>query len=162
MKSKNIIYRILVIAVLSGCKNSMEDSLINKVTQECSRQTRSACTIALKDVTKFKWDKMYIFPDWTTSESIAKTVGFNYGGNDVQDDYSRMLFTYGNKVIYEEDFKSLDYNKSTINFPEVSDSLNDTKSHYFTPSDAIFTEEKDKTKNGCEECFDYSFMSVKK
>jgi len=58
--SKNVVYILLIIAVLSGCKNSVKDNLISKANQECGSQIKSACKIALKDVTKFQWDKVYI------------------------------------------------------------------------------------------------------
>jgi hypothetical protein len=158
---RNIISTLLIIAVLSGCKNSVKDSLVSKINQDCGSQTKPTCTVVLKDVTQFKWDKLYFFGSWTTSDSIKKVIRVNYEGDDVQDDYRRMLFTYNNKVVYEEDFKSFDYSNSTISFPEIIDSILHAKPPYLTPSDAIFTAEKGKTKGSCKECFDYS-LSVKK
>ena len=158
---RNITRTLLIIAVLSGCKSSVTDSLISKINQDCGNQTKSTCTVVLKDVTKFKWDKLYFFGSWTTSDSIKKVIRVNYDGEDVQDDYRRMLFTYNNKVVYEEDFKSFDYSNSTVNFPDIIDSLLHAKPPYFTPSDAIFTAEKGKTKGSCDKCFEYSLMPIK-
>jgi hypothetical protein len=114
---RNIITTLLIIVFLSGCENTLKNKIIGKVDHECGNNSKLSCVIILKDITKFKWDKMYLFGSWTTSDSIRKVIGFNYEGDDAQDDYKRMLFTYGYNVVYEENFRSFDYHSSTINFP---------------------------------------------
>ena len=116
----------------------------------------------MKDVTKFKWDKMYLFGSWTISDSILHVIGFKYEDGDVPDDNRRMLFVLDGKVVYEEDFKSLDYYTSTLNFPEVDDSLRKSPKPYFTPEDAIFVVEKHSDAPGCKDCFAYSLAPIKK
>jgi len=97
---------------------------------------------------------MFIFRDWTTSDSIGKIVGFVYNGKDVQDDHSRLIFTDRNKVVHEEDIVSLEYNSSTITFPQLSDS--ERELWYLKPSTAIFNVEKGKAKESCATCCIYS------
>ena len=89
-------------------------------------------------------------------------IGSNFDGNDVEDDYRRMLFTYEKRVVYEEDFKSLDSYLSTLNFPGVSDSLHSEKVPCLTPKEAIFLVEKDKYSSGCKECSGYTLIPIKR
>jgi hypothetical protein len=159
---KNIISSLLIVFLLAACKSSLKDDLINKVDEECGSKTNSGCTIILKDVTKFKWDKMYLFGSWTRSDTIAKVIRFKYEGDDVLDDYTRMLFTYSDRVVYEEDFESFDHYNSTLNFPRGSDSLSSEDFRSFTPSQAVFIAEKEKTKNSCNTCFYYSLIPAKR
>lgn len=156
---KNFLLASLIIAAFSGCQVSVNDNFIDKVDQECSSQPKSGCTIALKDVTKFQWDKMYLLGSWTNTDSITNVIGFKYNGDDVPDDNTRMLFTYGNKVVHEEDFASFDdRNHSTIEFDNAKDSI----PYHFLVSQAIFTIKKIKAENGCKECFDYILTTAKK
>ena len=157
---RKIISALITIAVLSGCKKSVKEGLISKINQDCS-QPKSGCTVVLKDVTQFKWNKLYFFGSWTTSDSIKSIIGFDYNTDDVADDYTRMLFINNDKVVFEEDFKSFEYGNSTISFPEIADSLLHSKPPYLTPSNAVFIAEKGKTKGSCKECFGYS-LSLKK
>ena len=87
----NTVVILVAIAVVSGCKSSVEDRLISKINQECGNQTKPGCEIALKDVTPFEWDKLYFFGAWTTPDSIAKIIGFAYEGDAVPNDYRRIL-----------------------------------------------------------------------
>lgn len=139
----------------------MEDRLISKINQECGNQTKPGCEIALKAVTPFEWDKLYFFGAWTTPDSIAEIIGFAYEGDAVPDDYRRILFVQGTKVVYQEDFMPLNYYSSTIDFPEMSDSLAQVKTPFLTPDNALFIVDKEKVEDACKECFFYS-LSIKK
>src|ERR1700744_4878191 len=118
--NKSIII-ISVIILLYGCKTKVSDSLLSKAKQECFKESQSREVVVLKNITKFSWDYMYVFGDWATSDSIAKFIGFDYNSSDVEDDCSRMLFVSNKKVVYQEDFKSFSYDKSTIDFQDASD-----------------------------------------
>ena len=144
------------IALLSGCKDSFKDNLITRIVSTCGN--RPDCTIDIRAITKFKWDRMYIFQDWTTSDSIAKAIGHRYDRDDVPDDYSRILFTDGLKVVYEEDIKSLPYYASTIEFRDLTDSTGKSFMCTFTPLNAIFFAQKEKIKGGCDNCYLYSLI----
>ncbi|OOQ58312.1 hypothetical protein [Mucilaginibacter pedocola] len=159
---KRVVNIIIIIAVFSGCKNRLTDDLINNIDRNCVKQNKSSCTIVLIDATRFKWDKLYFFGSWTTSDSIRKVIKLKYDGEDIQDDYRRMVFVYNNNVVYEEDFKSFDYSKSTINFPDIIDSLLHSNPPYLTPSNAIFVADKGKIKESCVNCFEYSLSPVKR
>lgn len=112
--------------------------------------------MALKDATPFSWDKLYFFSAWTPSEAIAQAIGLEYHGEAVPDDYRRMLFIQGSKVVHEEDFKPFDYNDSTIDFSEMIDSLSHAKTPFVTPATALFRADKGKIAQSCKDCFFYS------
>jgi hypothetical protein len=149
------LYSLIIMIVISGCRNNVQKKLISNIKDQCGDQVKPGCQITLNDAINFKWDKMYLFENKTTADFIAVTLGFVYNGDDIKDDYSRMIFTYDKKVVHEEEFKSLDSANSTIIFPGVSNSLLHSTIHYLTPSQASFKVEKDKIKNSCATCFNY-------
>lgn len=155
-RTRALILMALALSILCGCKNTITHGLITKANHECGNHSKLGCTIALKDITKFKWDKVYLFGSWTTSDSISKVIKIGYQGDDVQDDYRRLLFLSNNMVVYEEDFKPFDYYNSTISFSNTIDSLLQAKRKYFTPVTAIFVVEKDKVKGSCGDCYIYT------
>ena len=152
------ILSVLFIAIISGCSNELKDEIINNVDRKCAGQADSNCIVDISKITKFQWDKMFVFPGWTTSDSISRIIGLVYAGNDVQDDHSRLVFTNKNKIVHEEDFVSLDYKNSTISFQGLGDSVARKQLYHLTPSSAIFTVEIGKTKGSCTSCFIYSLM----
>jgi len=111
----------------------------------------TVCVIKLKDATNFKWDKVYLFSSRIEADSISKIIGFTYSGGDLTGGNTRMVFTVGKKVVYQEDNDS-----SIISFGYQGKKL--------TPETAIF--EVDKTKDKLEsdsaDCFYYSFGLIKK
>jgi len=153
---------LLIIILLSACKSSLKGDIFYKVARECGSTTKSKCTVILKEVTKFQWDKMYLFGSWTVPDSVSKMIGFKYDGDEVPDDYRRMVFTFANRVVYQEDFKPFDYYSSTLIFAVDGDSLRSQMTPYFTPEDAIFKVEKSKIKSNCKDCFAYSLIPVKR
>jgi hypothetical protein len=153
---KHALSILSILAILSGCKGEVEGNLIREITQKCANQPRSRCKVALKDAAPFSWDKLYLFGSWTTSEAIAEAIGLEYQGTAVPDDYRRMLFIQGGKVVHEEDFESLDYYNSTIYFPELIDSLSQARTPFLTPATALFIADKGKIEQSCEDCFFYS------
>jgi len=145
----------LTIAALSGCRRSVTNNLINKV-KYCDKHSNQGCKIDLNEVTGFTWDKMYLFGDWTNTDSITNAIKFNYQGSDVPDDYTRMLFTYQNKVVYEEDFKALFYNNSTLEFEGAIDSFEKSRPYQLNAPNATFFLKKSKINGTCAACFAYT------
>ncbi len=146
---------LLIAWIFAGCRNSVKDDLIDSVDDKC--RSKSECVISMKNVTKFQWDKLYMFGAWTYSDSIAKKIKLPYFGSGVPDDYFRLLFVKGDKVCYEEDILQSDYFNSTIFLYGLSDSLDKAKINYFSPSTAVFNVSKSKNESGCERCLCYSF-----
>ncbi|MBS1519454.1 MAG: hypothetical protein JST50_00545 [Bacteroidetes bacterium] len=153
---------ISLLTIISSCTNNVTDNLIKKAEQKCTDKKHSPCVITLNEVTKFQWDKLYLFPSWTNSDTISSRIGFEYTGDDVPDDNTRMLFTKGKQVVYEEDFKSLDYYNSVVEFQAEFDSLIPEKLHFLTPAQAIFTVESTSDPQACKGCYIYTFTPVKR
>lgn len=145
---------------MTGCKGDGDKTLIKELEQSSNKRAGVKCCIAIESLTKFKWDKVYVFPDWSISDTISKAIGFHYSGSDVQDDYSRILFTYNKEVVYEEDFKSLNYGNSSIDFSDMTDNVSKSKYINFTPTTAVFSIQILKP-NDCQGCLIYKLKSNK-
>jgi hypothetical protein len=161
--NKLITSLLLFMVALAGCTDTdlIEDRLMQEVNQRCSSPTQSGCTIVLKQLTPFAWDKVYFFSSWTTAESIREVIGFGYPGEAVEDDYTRILFTKGTAVVHEEDYHKIDYHSSAISIAGIADSLSQAKTPFLTPDNALLLAQKDKVEEGgCTDCYYYSF-SVK-
>src|SRR5450631_3707218 len=63
----NTIACLFIMTLILGCKNNVEDNLINKIRTDCGKDKKVACRVVLKDLTHFEWDKMYLFGAWTIS-----------------------------------------------------------------------------------------------
>ena len=146
---------------LTGCKTGIKDRLITKIEQNYGSSMNSTCEISLKEVTPFKWDRLYLFGAWISSDSIGRVIGINYQEDGVRDDYRRMLFTLDEKIVYEEDFESFDYDTSTINFLGIPDSLMNTNPHFLTPEKSVFLIKRTKIKGSCNKCYNYNFFILK-
>ncbi len=156
--SKYVVFLILGLAALSGCKSSVTDNLITRAEQKC--MGGSDCVITLKEVTKFEWDKVYFFPNWTTSDSISSVIKIKYYA-DVPDQYTRMLFVYKGKIVHEEDYPELDYKHSMISFDEDSSDTLKLDARNITPYNALFKVSKSKLENSCADCFSYNLTPIK-
>ena len=157
---RNILKYLLLVVVLTSCGKDIERNIIDKVSKEFINNPKKNHILDLKDVTKFQWDKVYLIQDWTTSDSIALITGLKYNGNDVKDDYTRMLFVSKNQIVHEENFRSLDYNKSTICFQTDSNTNFYTQKDYLRPTESKFMVEQSKIKGSCKECFFYSLIPL--
>jgi hypothetical protein len=140
---KKVIFSIPIVVLLSGCGNNLQNRVAERITQECGNKPMPNCKIELRTVTEFKWDKMYIFGSWTTSDSISKTIGFKYSGDDIGDDTQIILFTNGKQIVYQEDIDYLNGSKKIL-FDDENDSLFLSKK-YYSPSEAIFRVNLDTT-----------------
>jgi hypothetical protein len=71
---------ILTLVLLYGCgekgidPNSIEGKIVSKVNSTC--RVLGSCTIRLKDLTSFEWDKVYVFKYNASLEDINKALGF--------------------------------------------------------------------------------------
>lgn len=103
-------------------KKSLEKngvSLKIKTIANTLEETNTA-TIDFKDIVKEEWDSMFIFPTYTSYETIYDALGFEWDevyktGISYRDDITLLVFTNGDKVVrYVEypkvygDFSSLE------------------------------------------------------
>jgi hypothetical protein len=93
-----IIGQLLFLSIiLTSCK---DNSIAAKIYEKCGEQDK--CVRQVKDVTNFKWDKVYIFRVGTSLEDIEKGLGFPY--KQWQDVADRIIFVGNGKVVYHEEY----------------------------------------------------------
>jgi hypothetical protein len=97
---RKVLYHLLLIQCffIVGCRNS--DSIAERLYLKCGDE--QACRLPLKDVTDFKWDKVYVFPVGASLEEIDQALGFHY--KQWEDIGERIIFVSNNQVVYHEDF----------------------------------------------------------
>src|SRR5207253_4459453 len=95
---------ILALVLLESCgrksinPNSVEGKLVARINSTC--QDSSVCTIRVRDVTKFDWDKMYVFKYTATSDQMNKAVGLPLP--PYEEFERKIIFVGGGKVVYSE------------------------------------------------------------
>jgi len=83
-------------------------------------QMFDSCTILINNLTSFVWDKMYEFGSYANDEIISSTVNFIYTGKPITLGFRRILFTWGRKKIYEEDYQPRSYQYSVVDFKSIT------------------------------------------
>jgi len=94
---KIIGYLLFLSIILPSCK---DNSIAAKLYSKCDGQNK--CIQQVKDVTNFKWDKIYIFSVGASLEDIEKTMGVPY--KQWQDIGDRIIFVENDKVVYHEEY----------------------------------------------------------
>lgn len=90
-------YLLFLSIIFSSCK---DNSIAARLYCKCDGQIK--CIRQVKDVTTFKWDKVYIFSIGASLEDIEKTLGIPYKlWQDVGD---RIIFIEKGKVVYHEEY----------------------------------------------------------
>jgi hypothetical protein len=111
-------------------KRRLADSVARK------RGNNKEVTVKLKDLTDFKWDRVYIFPPYTRLETIDNDLGFVWPQArsiriDYRDDINLIVFTD---------------NKQAVAYVEHPRSLGDLDGNYkregYSPDEAIFIVEE--------------------
>jgi hypothetical protein len=72
---------------------------------EKKRGNNNVVEIRFKDLTDFEWDKVYIFPPYTSHQSIDDDLGFVWEPArsirmDLRDDVNLIVFTNDGKVVF--------------------------------------------------------------
>lgn len=87
-------------------------------------------TIVMQDLTKFQWDKMYVFSAYTPEDVINETLQFNYGRSAaLQDGQLTVIFTRNSKVIRHAVIPS---------YSESSYFLKNVQAESFSQDEAVF------------------------
>lgn len=133
---------LFLIIILFGCQSNIQRKIINFIEKRCDNQ--DSCQITMKDITNFRWEKMYVFEPSVRLDQINKVLGFKY--EYFEDIARRIIFTVGDKVVYHEDDCPFSEEKSykKIFFSFYNDSV-----HYeiFTLESAVFRVKKKFEKN---------------
>ena len=90
-------YVLFLSIILPSCK---DNSIASKLYEKCDEQNK--CIRLVKDVTNFKWDKVYIFSVGTSLEDIERTLGVPY--KQWQDIGDRIIFVEKGKAVYHEEY----------------------------------------------------------
>jgi hypothetical protein len=142
----------VIIVLVSGCRKNLQQRIINHF----EKYNRAGfCEISINDLTSFEWDKMYVFGSSANNEFISCTIGFEYSGKKIPDGFRRLIFSWGTKEIYEEDYKPRSLLNSVFDFNIINDSILKIRSYSFSPGDAFFAIKKEKIPGSCKRCFLY-------
>ena len=99
---KLIFFLAVISMMLSGCKsNTFENKITNKIESNCKQ---NSCTIRIKEITDFNWDKMYVFKYNVTLEEVNKVLGVSL--ENYTEFTRKIIFTSGGKIVYEEEEKT--------------------------------------------------------
>lgn len=101
---RSLVVAALLLVLFSSCltksidPNSFEGKLVTTINSTCG--DFSNCTIRLKDVTEFDWDRVFVFNYAVTQEEIEKLVGNPFPR--YQEFERSMIFLNGGKIVYSE------------------------------------------------------------
>jgi hypothetical protein len=90
-------YLLFLLTILTSCKDS---SIAAKLYNKCDKQ--DTCVRQVKDVTNFKWDKVFIFHVGASLEEIERVLGVPY--SEWRDVGDRLIFLDKGKVVYHEEY----------------------------------------------------------
>lgn len=101
---RSLIVGILFLLILESCGTktidplSIEGKLVTKINSTCGESSR--CTIRLRDVTEFAWDRVYVFKYNARRSEIEKVIGAPF---PAYEEFKRsMIFLNGRTVVYSE------------------------------------------------------------
>jgi hypothetical protein len=120
-----------------SCRN--KKSIAERLYEKC--EDKQPCRFPLKEVTDFKWEKVYVFPIGASLEEINQRLGFHY--EQWKDVGERIIFVFNNRVVHHEDY---------FPYPEMKNGTTRfdlTNSPYVGQyNDAVFSIEKKETDGG--------------
>ncbi|WP_199141902.1 hypothetical protein [Pedobacter sp. ASV12] len=150
----------LVIILFSLSCSSQNDEFLYKLQDKVKRSIEIAkknkqkySTFKLSSITSFKWDKFYIFDEFTTEENINEITGLKWAGPDVPSGCKRILFISNNEVVSYSDF-------DPSVFPVFFYTCEATEQYVFDKKDDRIATFEACDKNGCvlaiipERCID--------
>ena len=101
---RSLIVGILFLVIFESCETktvdplSMEGKLVTRINTTCGDS--SSCTIRLRDVTDFAWDRVYVFKYTARKSEVEKVIGAPF---PLYEEFKRsMIFLNGGKIIYSE------------------------------------------------------------
>ncbi len=91
---------------LSLIMDSERDYLANKLATHIQqrRESDKNAIVSLKDVTDFEWDRIYVFPPYTSVKEIHTALGYDWDeaentGIHMFDSFNLLVFTRAGKVV---------------------------------------------------------------
>ncbi len=155
---KKILPIALVFAILfTGCgsRRDLKDEIIKAIDAKCDRN--GECTINMSDTTWFKWDRMVVYDESASSESICEALGIAYSYDVGFAFGSGIAFAEGKKVVYklwlpEKEYDSHfelseEYQKFRI-FIERNSIRLEPNCRGYTPDNAVLTCQRNSVDGG--------------
>ncbi|SFS43790.1 hypothetical protein [Marininema halotolerans] len=143
MKWQRVLFFIVAsLLVLSACtpQPSLEDDInagVKKVIDSDGGATGNGLLRMSYVASNFKWDRLYIFPPYTTKKAMNKCLGFEWEGlsSGMDDDqYKYLVFVKGDEVV-----RTVKHHRNKGDFDPISKGL--------TPNTAVFLANKNKEGN---------------
>jgi hypothetical protein len=78
--------------------NSIEGKLVTRIKTTCGES--SGCTVRIRDVTDFAWDRVYVFKTTADQSDIEKTIGVPFP--QYREFRRSMIFINGGKLVHGE------------------------------------------------------------
>jgi hypothetical protein len=101
---RSLIVGILFLVIFKSCGPetidpfSTEGKLVTRINTTCSDS--NSCTIRLKDVTDFDWDRVYVFKYTARKSEIEKVIGVPF---PQYEEFKRsIIFVKGGKLVHGE------------------------------------------------------------
>jgi hypothetical protein len=132
---------LIGMVLLTGCGKIQNHKIKNKIisTIDMKCQNTNECTISIKKITDFDWDRLVLFNEGASRQEINSVLGFEYRGDT--DLKILTFFLYKGKIVYheEEDYDPEKPSKLFVQYPNP-------KLHHmkFSADKAIFKAKKEK------------------
>lgn len=136
MRIKLPILLILTLLLPSCSRSGIIERKIGERIENCQD---IPCVIKIEELTKFEWDKMYVFSYGVSLDEIERTLGTSF--SDYVEFKRRMVFLKDGRIIHRED-ETTDI-EGMADGEVVFDGMEKEPSHIsFTRDGAVFVAEK--------------------
>lgn len=139
------LFIVVVLIGLYGCQggnNNLSEMIIKAIDKNAGQS--NTCSITMKEITTFEWDKMVIFDTGTSNIEVSKALGVEY--KDSVDLMSGMVFVFKNKIVYQIRIPNNPDRPNKFNIV-VNSHPGKSSCIAYSPDDAIFEGTK-KTVDG--------------
>ncbi|MCD6178659.1 MAG: hypothetical protein J7K39_02030 [Bacteroidales bacterium] len=113
-----IFLAVVSLLFLNSCTNSFDERIAKQVETKCSDfSTPESCIIGLNEITEFDWNNVYVFASMTMPDEISNIIGFDCDCSHVKDNYTRIVFTKDNMIVFQDQYYGL---SSLVQFRSVN------------------------------------------
>ncbi len=146
------LFLILLVCLICACKESSRKSsepISEKISEYVQKNCKESknCTLNLKDITNFSWDKMYFFDMSVEENVISKVVGKKFSSASKY--YSnKLFFIQDNQVVESEQHIMPEIDKPFHNGDVDFESKNSQNRYIVFNNDSKFEVEKIKLNDG--------------
>ena len=148
---KNLLL-ILIVCLICSCQKSSRKSsepISEKISQyvETNCKESKTCTLNLKEITNFSWDKLYFFSGSVEESDISKVIGKKFSSTS-QYYSNKLIFIQNNQIVESEQHIMLEIDEPFHN-GDVDFELKDSQNNYIGfNNESKFEVEKIKLNDG--------------